>query len=66
MGAFASDGSLALPNAPPVPPGEYLTAQMVAGSVIIAAVADSPDEMKANYRLYIDQGLALYGARAGS
>ena len=66
MGAFASDGSLAPPDAPPVPPGEYLTAQMVAGSVIIASVADSPDEMKANYRLYIDQGLVLYGARADS
>ena len=66
MGAFASDGSLAPPDAPPVPPDEYLTAQMVAASVIIAAVADSPDAMRANYRLYIDHGLALYGGRAES
>jgi hypothetical protein len=59
MAAFASDGSLAPPGAPPVPPGDYLTAQMVAGSVIIAAVADNPDEMKTHYRLYIEHGLAL-------
>ena len=60
MGAFTSDGSLAPPDAPPVPPGEHHTAQMVAGSVIIAAVADSPEEMKAHYRLYVEHGLTLY------
>jgi hypothetical protein len=60
MGAFASDGSLAPPEAPAVPAGEYLTAQMVAGSVIIAAVDDTPEKMAVNYRLYVENGLTLY------
>jgi Family of unknown function (DUF6931) len=67
MGAFASEGSLAPPNAPEVPPGEYLTAQMVAGSVIIAAADDTPEKMVAKYRLYVEQGLTLHGhMQAGS
>ena len=43
-----------------VPAGEYLTAQMVAGSVIIAAVDDTPEKMAVNYRLYVEIGLTLY------
>jgi hypothetical protein len=59
MGAFFSGGSLAPPDAPVVPPGEYLTAKAVAGAVILAAVAKEPERAGEKFRAHVVQGLEV-------
>jgi hypothetical protein len=59
LAAFFSGGSLAPPNAPPVPPGEFLTAKAVAGAIIIAAVAREPEKAPEKFRAFIAQGLEV-------
>jgi hypothetical protein len=59
LGAFFSGESLAPPNAPVVPPGEFMTAKAVAGAVMIAAVASAPEEAPERYRAYIAQGIQV-------
>src|SRR5262245_7840565 len=44
MAVFFSGGSLAPPNCPAVPPGDFLTAKAVAGAVIFAAIATEPEK----------------------
>jgi hypothetical protein len=56
LAAFFSGGSLAPPHAPPVPPGEYLTAKAVAGAVIFAAIASEPDKAPEKFQNYLAQG----------
>jgi hypothetical protein len=55
--AFWSGGSLAPPNVPAVPPGEYLTAHGVAGGVITVAVSAGPDKAPPRFRLFLLQGI---------
>jgi len=57
LAAFFSDGSLAPPNAPMVPPGEYLAAKAVSGAVIFAAIAVEPEKAGEKFRAYLDQGV---------
>ena len=59
MAAFASEGSLAPADDPVVPPPEGLTANLVAGSVLIAASQD-PLEMASQIRAFLEQGRRLY------
>jgi hypothetical protein len=56
MAAFWSGGSLAPPNAPTVPPGEHLTAQAVAGAVMLAAVRTAPEKAPEKYRRFFALG----------
>jgi hypothetical protein len=59
IAAFWSGGSLGPPNVPVVPPGEYLTAHGVAGSVMLAAVQTEPVKAPEKYRKFFDLGVAI-------
>lgn len=59
LGAFFSGGSLAPPEAPVTPAGEFLTAKAVAGAIIIAAVAATPEKAPETYRAFIAQGMEV-------
>ena len=59
LAAFFSGGSLAPPHAPPVPPGEHLTAKAVAGAVIFAAIATEPEKAPEKFQTYVTQGLEV-------
>ncbi|HEX3877052.1 MAG TPA: hypothetical protein VHW24_08710 [Bryobacteraceae bacterium] len=59
LAAFFSGGSLAPPHAPAVPPGEHLTAKVVAGAVIFAAVATEPQKAPEKFNSYLAQGLEV-------
>jgi hypothetical protein len=57
LAAFLTGGSIAPPEAPVVPPGEFMSAAAVAGSVTLAAVATEPEKAPEKFRAYIEQGL---------
>src|SRR5450631_1327860 len=57
LAAFFSGGSLAPPEAPVVPPGEFLTAKAVSGAVIFAAVAQEPEKAPEKFRSFVAQGV---------
>jgi hypothetical protein len=57
LGAFFSGDSLGPPGAPPVPPGEYLTAKAVSGAVIFAAMGGEPEEAPEKFRSFVSQGV---------
>ena len=59
LAAFFSGGSLAPPNCPPVPPGEFLTAKAVSGAVIFAAVSTQPEKAEEKFGAFIEQGLGI-------
>src|SRR6185437_4625755 len=59
LAAFFSGGSLAPPHAPPVPPGEHLTAKAVSGAVIFAAIAPEPEKAPEKFQNYVTQGLEV-------
>jgi hypothetical protein len=59
LAAFFSGGSLAPPDAPPVPPGEFLAAKAVAGAVIFAAVAKEPEKAPEKFRSFVAQGVEV-------
>jgi len=56
LGAFFSGGSLAPPECPPVPPGDYLTAKAVSGAVNFAAMSGEPKQAPEKFRSFIAQG----------
>jgi hypothetical protein len=57
LAAFFSGGSLAPPDAPPVPPGEFLTAKAVSGAVIFAAISTQPEKAPEKFQSFIAQGV---------
>jgi len=57
LAAFFSGGSIAPPDAPVIPPGEYLTAKAVGGSVLMAAVAREPEKATERFKNFVAQGL---------
>jgi hypothetical protein len=57
LAAFFSGGSLAPPEAPVVPPGEFLTAKAVSGAVIFAAVAKEPERAPEKFKSFVAQGV---------
>ncbi len=59
LAAFLSGGSLAPPHAPPVPPGEHLTAKAVTGAVIFAAVSSEPEKAPEKFNNFLAQGLEV-------
>jgi hypothetical protein len=59
LAAFFSSGSLAPPDAPPVPPGEFLAAKAVSGAVIFAAVAKEPERAPERFRSFVAQGVEV-------
>jgi hypothetical protein len=59
LAAFMSGGSLAPPEAPIVPPGEFMAAKAVSGSVMLAAVATEPERADEKFRDFITLGLEV-------
>ena len=59
LAAFMSAGSLAPPNAPPVPPDEFMTAKAVAGSVTLAAVTTEPERAVEKFNEFLKVGLEV-------
>ncbi len=59
LAAFFSGGSLAPPDAPAVPPGEFLAAKAVSGAVIFAAVAKEPERAPEQFRSFVAQGVEV-------
>lgn len=59
LAVFLSGGSLAAPGAPEVPPGEYLSAKMVSGAVVVAALATEPEKGPEKFQSFISQGLEV-------
>jgi hypothetical protein len=57
LAAFFSGGSLAPPEAPPVPPGEYLTAKAVSGAIIFSSLATEPERAPEKFQVAIAQGV---------
>jgi hypothetical protein len=57
LAAFFSGGSLAPPDLPPVPPGEFLAAKAVSGAVIFAAVQKEPEKAPEKFKQFIAQGV---------
>jgi len=59
LGAFFSGGSLAPPDAPTVPPGEYLTAKAICGAVNFAAMSGEPAQAPEKFKTFISQGVEV-------
>jgi hypothetical protein len=59
LAAFWSDGSLAPPDQPPVPPDEKLCPTAVAAAVLLAAVVREPHKAQAKYRTLLASGLDI-------
>jgi hypothetical protein len=59
LAAFFSGQSLAPPDAEPVPPGEFMAAKAIAGSVVLAAVATEPERAAEKFREYLEQGMVV-------
>lgn len=59
MAAFWSEGSMAPPNVPVVPPADNLTGKAVAGAIMLAAVQNNPDKAMETYRTFIRQGIDI-------
>jgi hypothetical protein len=58
LAAFMSTGSLAPPEAPAVPPGEFMTAKAVSGCVTLAAVLD-PGRAVERFNEFLALGLEV-------
>jgi hypothetical protein len=59
LAAFASAGSLAPADLPPVPPADHLTAVGVANAVVIAAVSPRPQDAPAKFARFLALGRAV-------
>jgi hypothetical protein len=57
LAAFFSGPSLAPPDLPPVPPGEFLFAKAVSGAVIFAAISKEPEKAPEKFKQFIAQGV---------
>jgi hypothetical protein len=59
VAVYGSGGSLIPANLPEVPPGPYMTAQAVAGSIALASVQGSPEAIADVQRELVGLGLAI-------
>ena len=59
LAAFMTSGSLAPPDSPPVPPGEFMTAKAVAGSVTLSAVLTEPERAVEKFDEFLKIGLEV-------
>jgi hypothetical protein len=66
LAAFLSEGSLTPPNLQAVAPAEHLTAEVVTGAVILAAVSKEPEKAPEKYRQFVSLGLDLVNAASSA
>ncbi len=59
LAAFFSGDSMAPPEMDPVPPGEYMAANAIAGSIVLAAVSEQPEKANERYASFVEQGLVI-------
>lgn len=59
IAAFFTGGSLGPPNVQAIPPDEFMTAQAVAGAVMLSAVVTEPDKAAEKYRDFFAVGTQL-------
>jgi hypothetical protein len=59
LAAFLSGGSLAPPDVEAVPPGEFMAAKAIAGSIVLAAVATEPERAEEKFRTFVEQGMVV-------
>jgi hypothetical protein len=59
LAAFMSGGSLAPPDAPPVPAGEFMTAKAASGSITLSAVATDPEQADEKFAEFLNLGLEV-------
>jgi hypothetical protein len=59
LAAFMTGGSLGPPEAPAIPPGEFMTAKAVSGSVTLSAVAKEPDLAPEKFAEFLNLGLEV-------
>lgn len=57
LAVFVSGGSLGPASTPPVPPGELLTAKVITGAVVAAAVTGDAAKAPERFQSFIAQGL---------
>jgi hypothetical protein len=67
LAAFLSGGTLAPAHVKePVPPGPFLTARAVSGSVTLAAVRSQPEKAREKFAKFIEIGVAIAQPPAGA
>jgi len=59
LAAFFSGDSVAPPDVDPVPPGEYMAAKAIAGSILLAAVSEEPEKANERFAGFIQQGMVV-------
>jgi hypothetical protein len=59
LGAFFTGGSVSPPDAPPVPPDEFMTAKAVAGSVTMSAVSSEPEKATEKFQEFVRLALEV-------
>jgi hypothetical protein len=59
LAAFFSGDSLAPPDVEPVPPGEYMAAKAIAGSIVLAAVSGEPENANEKFQGFVEQGMVV-------
>ena len=59
LAAFFTGGSLGPPQAPVIPPGEFMTAKAAAGAVTLAAVVVEPARAAERFREFLGLGLEV-------
>jgi hypothetical protein len=59
LAAFLSGDSLAPPDMEPVAPGEYMAANAITGSIVLAAVLEEPENATEKFRGFVEQGMGV-------
>ena len=59
LAAFFSGGSLGPPNVPAIPPAETLSADAVAGSIMLAVVSKEPEKAPEKFRAFLTRGIEI-------
>ena len=59
LAAFLSGDSLAPPEMDPVPPDEYMAANAIAGSIVLAAVSEEPEKANEKFQGFVEQGMVV-------
>jgi hypothetical protein len=59
LAAFLSGDSLAPPDVEPVAPGEYMAANAISGSIVLAAVSNEPEKANEKLQEFAEQGMVV-------